>query len=235
MRIVPKGLDERILFYELHIDVWEANAVELGLSIEQLAGFRAAIQAARGALDAAEVARQASLTATQALHFAVDTMHSDPAMGSSIINTIKAQAETTGDSNLYNTAELPPPQADTTPPPPSMPTNIRTALLPTGEVELTWKSSAPRPTQGTVYQIERAVDGDIDANIYGFVGISGQRRFIDETLPAGLARATYRITAIRGRTRSQTATHTVHFGVVREAPAISPASNMLGHRQRQAA
>ncbi len=215
MRTVPRDHQGRIQFYINHLQPWSEHAQQLGFSAEQITDLAQAITAAQQAFAAAQAARNAARTATEAMHNAIKTLHDSPGLGSDMIDAIRNRASSTDNQSLFTLAEIPAPRSDTAPPPPSTPTDIRTSLRQTGEVELRWKSSAPRDTQGTVYQIERAADGNASDGPFEFVGIAGERKFIDATLPAGPELVTYRITAIRGRSRSQTGTHTMHFGVVR--------------------
>ncbi len=235
MRTVPRTIHDRISFYETHIDVWEQHAAALGLSPQRLSELRDVIVTARTEFEAAAQAQQAAQAATLRMQEAVKTLHSAPAMGQNTIDTIKLTASTTGDIGVYALAQIDPPQSDSPLPAPNTPSRVESKLLTLGEIELSWTGKQPSGSHGTLYQIERAVDGDIDANIYEFVGISGGRRFIDATLPVGPERAVYRITAIRGQDRSLPGVHLIFFGVVREPEAIARTSNALGQRQRQAA
>ncbi len=193
----------------------EEHGEALGLSTERIIELREAIETARDAFQAADRARLAAQTATLRLHQAVKTMHSAPGMGQDSLDTIRLTASTTDDRGVYTLAQIEPPQTDSMTPPPQAPTRVRSELLPMGEVRLSWKCKVPAGSQGTLYQIERAVDGDITQSRFTFAGISGERTFIDASLPAGPTRAEYRITAIRGKQRSHASLHTMQFGVVR--------------------
>jgi hypothetical protein len=60
-----------------------------------------------------------------------------------------------------------------------------------------------------MYQVGRQI-GSTGPFVY--VGGSGEKKFVDETLPAGTASVTYRVQAVRSTKVGMVATHNVNFG-----------------------
>ncbi len=142
--------------------------------------------------------------------------------GAAMIAAVRAHAETTGDASVYALAMIPPPAARSPVPPPGRPYRPRTALLATGEVELSWKCDNPRGAGGTVYEVRRTLipatpttPTSAHAITEAFLGVTGVRRFVDATIPAGSATALYRVTAVRSTARGEPALFVVNLGVTR--------------------
>ena len=84
------------------------------------------------------------------------------------------------------------------------------ALLQDGSLKLKWKCNNPANTQGTTYEVFRKVAGQ---GGFGYVGGSGIKEFVDDTLPAGSEGVTYQLTAVRSTKRGLPAQFNVNFGV----------------------
>lgn len=210
MSIVPDSRIGKIEFYEAHIPPWTTNALAIGLEAGTVTALGTKVTAARTAYDAHLAAQQSAKTATQAFYQAVREMHSDPSMGADIIQTIKTFAQTTNNPNVYILAEIPPPAAPGTTPPPGTPQEFTVSLLQTGALELKWKCSNPSGTQGTIYEVKR---GSAPGGPFSYVGASGVRTFLDETLPSNSSPVTYQVTAVRSTVRGNPALFTVNFGI----------------------
>lgn len=210
MSIVPQSRLGKIEFYEAHIIPWQANAVAIGLTGPAVVGLSSRTTAARAAYNAAEAARQASKTATQAYYDAVRLMHSDSGGGADMIETIKAFAQFTGNPAVYTLAQIPPPAPPSAAPPPGTPFDFKVGLLQDGALELKWKCNNPSGTSGTVYEVLRRTG---PTGPFAFVGSSGLRSFVDDTLQSGSASVTYRITAVRSTQKGHPAQVLVSFGV----------------------
>lgn len=87
-------------------------------------------------------------------------------------------------------------------PPPGTPFDFTVSLMQSGALELKWKCNNPEGTSGTIYEVRRAGT---------FVGATGVRTFVDETLP-GTSPVMYQVTAIRSTSRGNPAQFTVTFG-----------------------
>jgi hypothetical protein len=218
MGIVPTTRLGKVEFYEAHIAPWTSNAAAIGLLPATVTALATATTAARAAFNAAEAARQAAKTATQNFYDKVRAMHSGPGAGQDMIDTIRLYAETKNDPNVYTLAQIPPPATPGTVPPPGTPYEFTVGLLQNGAVELKWKCNNPSGTQGTIYEVMRKSG----SGPFAFVGGTGVRVFVDETIPAGSAPVTYQITAVRSTTRGNPAQFTVNFGI--GGPTLSVAS-----------
>jgi len=209
MPIVPNTRLGKIEFYEAHLGPWGTSAVAIGLTTAQVAALATATTAARAAYNAAEAARAASKAATQNFHDKVAAMHSNPGLGADMIDIIKNFAETTNNPNVYNLAQIPPPAEPGPVPPPGTPYKLSVGLLGDGSIELKWKCDNPSGAQGTIYEVLRRFgDGP-----FAFVGATGVRAFLDDTIPAGSSPVTYQITAVRSTQRGTPAQFLVSFGV----------------------
>jgi hypothetical protein len=213
MAIVPADRLGKIQFYENHLTPWEANVTAIGLTTTELGALTTLVEAARAAYDAAEAARQASKAATLAYHNAVTAMHSGPGAGADMIEKIKNKAATTNNPDVYALAEIPAPATPGTVPPPGTPFMFTVGLLQSGAIELKWKCENPSGTSGTIYEIKRTIGSGPSATTT-FVGATGVKSFIDDTLPVGSSPVTYQITAVRSTTRGNPAQFTVSFGIV---------------------
>ncbi len=209
MSVVPTNREEKIAFYQSHLSPWGANAVEIGLTAQQVGDLASLVIDASNAVMAIEAARQASKTATQTLNDAVRAMHSEPGAGAAMVSTILSFAQTTGDPNVYTLAQIPPPQPASATPPPGIPTNLTVELLQDGSLKLRWKSDNPPNTSGTIYEIKRQGQGQSQPE---YVGATGVREFLDDTLPSGDTPVVYQITGLRSTKRGNPAEFTVKFG-----------------------
>jgi len=212
MGIVPSDRLSRIEFYEAHITPWTTNAVAIGLTAGAVTAQAALTVAARAAYNAAEAARQASKAATQNFYDKVRAMHSNPGAGQDMIEIIKTTAQTKNDPNVYVLAQIPAPTSPSAAPAPGTSFDFTVGLLQNGAVELKWKCSNPIGTQGTIYEVKRKIGGSAAAP-FEFVGATGVRTFVDETIPTGSSPCTYQVTAVRSTARGNPAQFTVNFGV----------------------
>lgn len=208
MSIVPKSRIDRVTFYEAHISPWATNAAAIGLETSEVTALGTATGAARMAYNEMIAARNASKAATQVFYDAVAFMHGSPGMGSDMIDTIKNFAQSTDDSGVYALAEIPAPTPPGVVPPPGTPFDFRLTLQQSGAVELAWKCDNPTGSSGTVYEVRRSVDGG------AFVTLNtvGERKYLDETVPATGGQVIYAITAVRSTLRGTPAQFNFRFG-----------------------
>lgn len=233
--IVPETRIGKIEFYEAHLAAWAAHAAAIGLSDASVAALAARTAAARDAFTAHLAAQEAARSATQNFYNKVRAMHDGPGAGAGMggadmIQTIKTAAQVADDPNIYVLARIPAPRpTHSALPPPGVPHSFAVELLGDGSVKLSWKCDNPG-AGGTVYEIKRRIAGDgqgIGRRCRAeYIGASGVRSFVDDSLPAGTASATYLITAVRSTARGETAAFIVNFGVtggVGQQAAIQPA------------
>lgn len=219
MAVVPDTRLAKIEFYEAHArpgGPWEAHAVAIGLTPEAVAAMGTLTAEARVAYGQHLAALSAARAATDRFYDKVRAMHDGPGAGADIIRTIRNHARTLGDPGVYTLAQIPPPATPSTPPPPGTPFDFRTGLLQDGRLTLGWKCANPDGTQGTLYEVRRAIVGEGPEpgnEAFVFLGATGVKSFTDETLPAGAASVIYRVTAIRSTSRGRPAQFIVNFGV----------------------
>jgi hypothetical protein len=190
MGVVPNRIVDKIAFFESRVDRWTTNAVAMGTTAAAVTAMAAKAVAARDALAAQEVAANAAKTATETLRLAVEALNS---AGAGIIEQVRTQARTAG-PGVYALADLPLPAVPSSRPAPGQPTEFKAALLANGMLQLKWKCPNPPGAAGTIYQIWRKFTLD-EAEVY--IGGSGRREYIDNTVPRGTSSIIYQIQAVR--------------------------------------
>jgi len=229
MGVVPDTRLGKIEFYEAHISPWTTNAAGIGLTPASVTALGTLTTQARAAYNAHIAARDAARAATDNFYDKVRDMHNGPGAGADMIRTIRNHAETKDDPNVYVLAQIPPPATPGTTPPPGTPFEFTVGLLQNGALELKWKCNNPSGTQGTIYEVKRAIGG----GAFNFVGATGVKLFTDDTLPSGSAPVTYQITAVRSTARGNPAQFTVNFGI--GGPGLTIASVTEGGPMKMAA
>jgi hypothetical protein len=210
MSIVPNSRVGKIEFYEAHLTPWTDNAVAIGLTAAQASELMTKTKAARTSYDNAQMARDAAKAATEVFYARVRDMHD---LGAGLIETIKNKARMTNDEGVYALAQIPSPAAPSPVGPPGTPYDFTLTLQQSGVLELRWKCSNPEGAGGTIYEVMRRT-GTSTAAPFAFIGATGTRTFLDETLVAGSTGVTYQITAVRSTRRGNPAQFNVNFGVV---------------------
>ncbi len=206
MSVVPSKPLLRIEFYENHIDGWVTNSTAIGLVTATTTSLQAKITAARNAYVAHQAAQQAAKVATEAFNQALSAMTIE---GAGAMKTIRGKAETSGNPAVYTLAAIPAPATPTPKGPPGEVTNVKVALGATGALTLTWKCKNPAGAQGTMYQVWRKLDNE---TISTYLGGSGDKKFVDDTIPAGTSKITYQFQAVRSTAVGPDSTFNVTFG-----------------------
>ncbi|MEA2711480.1 MAG: hypothetical protein QOF78_4081 [Phycisphaerales bacterium] len=209
MPIVPHKPAEKITWFEAHEDPFTTNAVAIGTTAAAVSALVALTTAARAKQVAQAAAQEAARTATNEYKDAVAAMAQ---AGSDILKAVKAKAAAVGGNSVFNLAQIPPPATPSPVGPPGTPTAFKVMLNPDGSLELTWKCSNPTGAGGTIYQVSRKVGTGAGGN-FEIIGGSGQRKFVDATVPAAVASVTYRIRANRSTVMGTANDFTVNFGV----------------------
>lgn len=205
--VLPKLAIEKIQFCENHVAPWTDNATAIGTTTTAVTDLQTKTTAARSAFNAQQAARQVAKAATEAYHLAVDAM-ADAA--SDIIRQVKTKAAISGDA-VYALAQIPAPATPSPKPAPGKPFGLVATLDDSGELNLKWKCVNPAGSTGTIYQVWRRVGGEGAAFVY--LGGSGDKSFVDATLPAGSSAVTYQIQAVRSTATGPWAQFNVNFGV----------------------
>src|SRR5207249_1353932 len=151
----------------------------------------------RAAYTAHVAAQAAAQLATEAFNGAVAAM-SVP--GAGMVKQIRGTAEETGNINIYTLSMIPQPATPAPRPAPEKPFKPVVTLDETGFVNLAWKCNTHGG--GVIYQIFRRVDGGEPEYRAGV----GEKKFVDNTLPAGASAVVYEIQAARSTAVSPWAT-----------------------------
>ena len=94
-------------------------------------------------------------------------------------------------------------------PAPGAPFGFKLSLETTGTLTFTWKCKNPKGAQSTTYNVFRRTTATGE---YTFVGSTGEKKFVDATIPAGTASITYQVQAIRSTGAGPWAQYNVNFG-----------------------
>jgi hypothetical protein len=206
MSLVPQSKDGRIEFFEERISPWTTNHAAIGTTAGAVTDLETKTTAARAAYQAQKAAQNTAKAATETLKDAVDAMFT---AGSNIIKEIRTQAAKTGNS-VYALAQIPAPALPSRLAPPGTPTDLTVTLNGDGTLILGFGCENPVGSTGTMYQVFRSNNGSNGDFIY--LGGTGEKRFTDETVPAGATSLTYKIQAVRSTAAGMWATFNVFFG-----------------------
>ena len=220
MRLVPESNAEKIEFFKLRAGPWAAHAAEIGTTAEEVAALDADVADAHAARAAQHAAQRAAVAATMRLNEAVERM---ARRGASIVQQIRAKAGLSGDPSVYVTALIPPPAHASALPPPGTPHAFTVELQQVGWLTLRWKCKNPRGAAGTMYHVERSVDGEP----VRFLAVTGERSFVDAAVPAGTREIVYRVRGVRSTAVGEAAEHLVHLNgdSMRGISPIQPSSS----------
>lgn len=205
MAVVPDSKSAKISFYENHIDPWNTNATAIGTTTAAVTDLTTKTVAARDAFNAQQAAQDAAKAATLSLKMAIDAMETS---GAAIIKQIRSKAATAGDG-VYTLAQIPAPATPSPRPAPGTPTDFTVELFQDGSLELKWKCANPAGASGTIYQVWRRVEAEGE---FQYLGGSGARKYLDNTIPAGSSQVTYQIQAVRSTAIGAFAQFNVNFG-----------------------
>ncbi len=230
MPILPSRTQDLIQFFDVHAPVWTANAVAIGLTPAQATAFQSLTTAAHNAYNAKLAADQAARAATITLQASVTDARRS---ASDLIRTIKAFAENASKPDvIYNLAQIPPPATPQPAPPPAKPGDLTVTLVPTtGALELRWKASNPVGTVGTSYIIRRREEGQTE---FMFVGVTGEKRFVDSTFFSGPDSVEYTVQGQRADSAGPVSDiFIINFG--RSGPGLSITSASMNSEAKMAA
>jgi hypothetical protein len=212
MHVVPETRSGKITFYKVRLGAWAEEPESIGLTPESVAALAARVEEARQAETEQRRAASAARSATAKYYSAIRRLHAEPGAGASMIQSIRAYAQTTGEREVYFRALLPPPakaRRAGSAPPPGQPTNFSAQLHQDGSMELKWACDNPDGADGTMYEVQRRTGL---SETFTHVGTVGGKRFLDDTLPPGLTMVEYQVTAVRSTRRGQLARYHVNFG-----------------------
>ena len=202
----------KVQFFENHTSPWNTNATALGTSTSAVTALTTKTTAARAAFNAQVTAKQAAETATNVYNEAVKAMND---AGQAIIKIIDATVQSTGNVNLYNLAQLPAPATPTSSGNPGTPRNFAATFGNVGQLLLNWKNSN---ATGCTYNIYRRLGATGNFETLGGVG---DKKFTDDTVPAGTTQVQYQIQAVRSTGVSDFGLFTVFLGIENGSPALT--------------
>lgn len=220
MSVVPKKTVERIQFYEDHTAPWAANAVAIGSTTTLVTDLTTKTTAARAAYDAQQAAQNVAKAATLTLENAMRALSQ---AGSDIIFQIRAKAGASGNS-VYALAQIPAPATPSPVGAPGTPSDFAVELNQDGSIVLKWKCNNPAGSSGTIYQIFRRDSAEGEFN---YVGGTGAKKFLDQTIPAGTSSVTYQMQAVRSTQAGAWAQFNVNFGVAGETTVTVQAPSKI--------
>lgn len=207
MATYPRDRAEFLRWAEAHIDVFTAQAVNIGLTAAQATAFKNQVGALRTRTTAQQAARDAAKAATEA---ARDADSATRELTSDLVRSIRAFATNNNNPNAYVLAQIPAPNPAAPVPPPGQPTDFKVELNSDGSITLKWKAKHPEGSDRVVYFVQRKL---INESALTLVGGSGEKSYQDDTLPVGIDGATYIVTAQRGNVQGQPSRQlTVTFG-----------------------
>jgi hypothetical protein len=207
MSLYPNTKPGKIGYFNSKTSPWTTNATAIGTTSTAVTALGTLVTAAQAKLDAQTAAEQASKAATAAADDAVALM---VAAGADIIKNIRAKAANSANpQTVYDLAQVPAPATPTPVTTLGTPTDFTVGLGMDGAVTVKWKCSSPRAS-GTIYQVWRKLESEAT---FSYRGGTGEKKFTDETIPAGSATTTYKIQAVRSTAKGEWAVCTVMFGV----------------------
>lgn len=194
---------------QAHVDTFRTNAVNIGLTADQSLDFGLLTDTYASAFAAAEKARQEADALTDAANDAYRLMRRS--MTNAVTDIRQYAEDQPNPQTVYTLAQVPARQDPSTAPPPGQPTNLSVSLVSTtGALELRWKSNNPPGTSGTSYIIRRRLPTQND---FTFIGVTGERRFVDNTFVAGPDSVEYTVQGQRADSASpESEIFTIRFG-----------------------
>lgn len=178
---------------QAHTENFATNAVAIGLTSQQAVDFGALTDGYASAAGEVEKARIALRLAVDNADNAYTLMRRSMTQAVSDIRYHALQQ--TDPQVVYNLAQVPPRANPSTLPPPGRPNDFSVELLDaTGALQLRWKCVNPRGTSGTSYIVRRKLPGE---TAFTFIGVTGERRFVDNTFTAGPDSVEYTVQAQR--------------------------------------
>ncbi len=204
--VMPKPVPARIQWCENHVAPFTTNATSLGINATIATDFQTKTEAARAALAARDTAEDALRNANNDLRLAMIAV-SDA--GAGIIKAVRGRAETVGDS-VYSLASIPVPATPAPRPAPGEATGFKVELQADGSINVSWKCDNSG-SSGTQYQVWRRIGGG--EGEFTFMAGTGEKKFVDYTIPAGSSQVTYQIRATRPTGAGPWAQYNVNFGV----------------------
>lgn len=165
---------------QTHVPIFVEHDSEIGLTEPQALSFQTAYNNAAAATAAQDAAISAAKAATAAANDKVAILRNSASLMTRLIRTYATAHNNPG---VYTMAQIPPPADPSEAPPPAKPIELSVELNnASGALTLRWKASNPVGTTGTSYIIRRKLPSQ---SAFTFLGVSGEKRFVDNTFTAG--------------------------------------------------
>ncbi len=195
---------------QAHTDIFTQNSAAIGLTSSQAAEF--SNLTTNYANNVGEVAK-----AKAALRVAVENANESytlmrRSMSQAITDIRYFATQAANPQTVYTLSQVPPRPTGQTAPPPGRPFDFSVELLDTtGALQLRWKCQNPSGTSGTSYIVRRKLPNE---STFSFVGVTGERRFVDNTFVAGPDSVSYTVQAQRAdRAGVESPIYTINFGL----------------------
>lgn len=177
-----------------HILPFTSSPAQIGLTTAQATEFATLTTGYVQAAAEAEAARVAAATATENATVAYNAMRRS---FNGCVTDIRDFAEQQADpQEVYNLAQIPARSTPSSLPAPGQPRDLSVSIIAaSGEIELAWKSNNPTGSTGTAYIVRRRLPTEQN---FIFIGVTGERKFIDNSFIAGPDSVEYTVQAQRG-------------------------------------
>ena len=166
----------------------QSGPPDIGISAPQSVEFDEAVTAVEAAVAAESAAKAALKTAGQNKRTAYKTMVK---LLGSLMRTIDAYAVNTADPGVWSRAAIPQPRSGGERPAPPQPTALSAQLVENGSVLFGWEVTSGG---GAMYEVRRQVQPlDAAPGPWQTIAFIGEKRFIDEAVPVGVAAVNYQV------------------------------------------
>jgi hypothetical protein len=161
---------------------------DIGISAPQSIEFDQAVSDVESAVLAESNARAALRAASQAKRTAYKKMRK---LLGSLMRTIDAYAANTDDPGVWSRASIPEPRTGGERPAPPQPIALNTQLVDNGSVLFGWEVTSGG---GAMYEVQRQiVPVDSAPGPWTTIAFIGEKRFVDEAVPVGVAAVNYQV------------------------------------------
>lgn len=226
MGSIPSSQREEVLAWcEAHVEIFRTQYAGIGITADQGLDFATAVTTFATSLADEEKARLAWEAAREASRGTYRIMRRQMTQ---IVSDVRYYAEDQANpSVVYDLAQVPPRQNPSAAPPPGQPNRLQASIVTaTGAIELRWKSNNPTGTSGTSYIITRKLPTESE---FRFVGVTGERRFVDNTFIAGPDSVQYQVQGQRADSASPVSEiFTLRFGRTGPGRAVTIESAQTG-------
>lgn len=197
MATYPRDQAKLYTWAKVHAQAWAQDPAAIGVTPATIAQYANIVEDFQAKATAARAARAEAIAATQASANAKRAMRDAT---SDLVKTIRAFAATNDEDAVLNRALLPAIAAPAPIAPPGQCTGFTIDLNGDGSLTIGWTAKHPAGSDRVVYLVQRRLAGE---DAWTLLGASGEKSYTDDTLPQGVAGATYTVTAQRGRVKGE--------------------------------